>query len=350
MGVDAILSIASMTKPVVSLAALQLVDEGALRLEDPISTWIPELAEVRVLEDPAGPLNRTRRARGPIRVDDLLTHRAGYGYAFLEEGPIATEYDRVVGSVLATALSPDEWLARLAELPLLDEPGARFRYGHATDVLGCVVARIDGTTLGESLRRRVFEPLGMTDTGFAVPDDRRSRLAVPVEHVPAEPPPFEAGGGGLFSTAPDYLRFARLILGAGELDGTRLLAPATAATMLRNHLPAEVRALPAIGRPDFFAHSGFGYGVGVVLDRMGPGTPFPGAVNWKGIFGTWWRADPAAGVAAVLMTHEPADITSASGPRNTVDLTPAGMLQGVVETAVYEAVDAAVPEAASHER
>lgn len=339
---DAIFPIASMTKPIVSLAALQLVDEGVLRLDDPIARWIPELGDPPVLQAPWGALDRTRPATGPITVDHLLTHRAGFGYAFLETGPIAGAYDRVVGSVLATTADVDEWLAALAELPLLDDPGTRFRYGHATDVLGCLLARIDGETLGAILRRRVLDPLGMDDTAFAVPAARRDRLAtgaIEPTAVPLVPPRFEAGGGGLFSTAPDYGRFARLMLGRGELAGVRLAAPPTAERMLRNHLPADVRALPALGRDDYFAHSGFGYGVGVVLDALGPEAPRPGAVNWGGIFGTWWRADAEAGVAAVLMTQEAADITSASGPRDTAVLTPAKRLQEAFESAIYRAAN-----------
>ncbi|CAN5153159.1 serine hydrolase domain-containing protein [soil metagenome] len=349
MEMDAIFQIASMTKPIVSVAALQLVDEGILGLDDPIEAWIPELASPRVLEDPTGPLSRSRAASRPITVQHLLTHRAGFGYAFLDEGPIATAYDRAVGSVLSTTYDVDEWLGALAGLPLLDEPGTRFRYGHSTDVLGCLLARVDGVTLGESLRRRVLGPLGMTDTDFAVPDDKRHRLArivqqtpesrVDVTAAPAVPPRFEAAGGGLYSTGPDYLRFARLILGGGRLDDTRLLQPRTAALMLQNHLPADVRALPAIGRADFFEHSGFGYGVGVVLDAIGPESPRPGAVNWKGIFGTWWRADADAGIAAVLMTQEAADITSASGPRNTTVPTAAGLLQEEFEAMIYRTVN-----------
>lgn len=355
MELDSIFQIASMTKPIVSVAALQLVDEGVLRLDDPIERWIPELAAPRVLEDPSGPIERTRAASGPITLEHLLAHRAGFGYAFLEAGPIAAAYDRAVGSVLSTTYGVDEWLAALAGLPLLDDPGTRFRYGHSTDVLGCLLARVDGATLGESLRRRVLGPLGMDDTAFAVPAEKRQRLAriyqqtpegrVDVTAAPEVPPLFEAAGGGLYSTAPDYLRFARLILD-GELEGVRLLQPATADLMLRNHLSDEVRALPAIGRPDFFAHSGFGYGVGVVLDALGPESPRPGAVNWKGIFGTWWRADRAAGLAAVLMTQEAADVTSASGPRNTEVPTAAGLLQEEFEATVYRAANEGIDHSA----
>ncbi|CAN5119817.1 serine hydrolase domain-containing protein [soil metagenome] len=326
-----------------------------LRLDDPIERWIPELAAPRVLEDPSGPIERTRAASGPITLEHLLAHRAGFGYAFLEAGPIAAAYDRAVGSVLSTTYGVDEWLAALAGLPLLDDPGTRFRYGHSTDVLGCLLARVDGATLGESLRRRVLGPLGMDDTAFAVPAEKRQRLAriyqqtpegrVDVTAAPEVPPLFEAAGGGLYSTAPDYLRFARLILD-GELEGVRLLQPATADLMLRNHLSDEVRALPAIGRPDFFAHSGFGYGVGVVLDALGPESPRPGAVNWKGIFGTWWRADRAAGLAAVLMTQEAADVTSASGPRNTEVPTAAGLLQEEFEATVYRAANEGIDHSA----
>jgi CubicO group peptidase (beta-lactamase class C family) len=340
MPMDAIFQIASMTKPIVSVAALQLVDEGAIALDDPIDAWLPEFAQLRVMRDPAGRLDDTSPAREPIRVDHLLTHRAGWGYAFLEDGPIARAYDDTIGSVLTTSDGVDEWLAALARLPLMDEPGTRFRYGHATDVLGSLIARIDGESLGKSLRRRVLEPLGMHDTSFAVPLSKRARLAgLDAPPPPVSPPRFEAGGGGLYSTAPDYMRFARMMLGRGEVDGVRLLRPATADLMMSNQLPDEQRALPAIGRPDFFRYTGFGYGLGVVVEREGAVTPTPGSVTWRGIFGTWWRADPANGFAAVLMTQEPADISSHAVHRDPDQLTAAGELQLAFETAIYHDID-----------
>src|SRR3954466_12984545 len=174
---DTIFRIASMSKPVTTVAALTLFDEGRFALDHPIEIWAPELAHLRVLRDPGGPLDATDEAARAITFRDLLTHRAGLTYGDLHRGPIGRAYNDTLGPTIDNPLSPGEWIARLATLPLIDQPGAGFHYGHSTDLLGFLIARLDGAPLGEVLRGRVFAPLGMVATGFTVAPEKRARRA-----------------------------------------------------------------------------------------------------------------------------------------------------------------------------
>src|SRR5262245_30403625 len=229
---DTIFRIASLTKPVTTVAALMLLDEGRFALDDPIASCVPELARMRVLRHPEGPVGQTGEAARAITFRDLLTHRAGFTYAEFHRGPIGRAYADALGPQIDNPLSPDEWIARLATLPLIDQPGAGFHYGCSTDVLGFALARLDGAPLSAVLERRVFAPLGMRDTGFAVPRTKRFRRAglcgfdnegrmisltiAPGGHALGERPEdmtFEAGSGGLWSTLDDYLVFARMLIG-----------------------------------------------------------------------------------------------------------------------------------------
>ena len=161
---DTIFRIASMTKPITSVAALMLLEEGRLKLDDPITRWASEFADMQVLKAADGPLDQTAPAERDITIEDLMTHRAGLAYGFTSMGPIAQAHEKALGPALGTPLTPDEWMKRLGELPLSYQPGARFHYSHATDVLGFIVARIEGKPLDQVLQDRVFGPLGMTDT------------------------------------------------------------------------------------------------------------------------------------------------------------------------------------------
>ena len=348
MGRGTIFQIASMTKPIVSVAALQLVEEGKLRLDDPIARWLPEFAAPRVLDDPAGPLESSHPASRPITIDDLLTHRAGFGYAFASSGPIAGALENALGNVLHTRLRPDEWLASLARLPLLCEPGSCFLYGHSTEVLGCLIARIDGCSLGDSIERRVLGPLGLGDTAFHVPADKRARLAhmyrrgvagfEDVTEAPASPPPFEAGGGGLYSTPDDYLVFGRMLMGGGEVDGVRVLSAPMCRLMMRNQLSDPQRASGGLGRPDFFTHSGFGYGVHIVMEPAPPLFAGIGTVSWGGIFGTGWVADPANSPISLFFAQDFADTSSGPDRRDPAEATPAARLQSEIEQLAWRAL------------
>jgi CubicO group peptidase (beta-lactamase class C family) len=318
MARDTLFRIASMTKPVTSIAALMLMEEGRLKLDDPITRWAPEFKDMRVLKDAEGPLDQTYPAPRDITIEDLMTHRSGLAYGFTSVGPIAHAYQAALGDVLSNAHAPDEWMAALAGLPLSYAPGERFHYSHATDVLGFLIGRIEGKPFRDVLFERIFEPLGMTDTDFWIPPEKRDRAAVvyrlhegagdlrPVAFADlTEPPAFCGGGGGLVSTADDYLKFARMMLGRGEVDGVRLVKPETIDLMTANRLTDAQRAIPFMGFP-FWMGSGFGLGVSVILDAekqawMGAGTD--GAFGWPGAFGTWWRADPQENMVMIYLVQ-----------------------------------------------
>ncbi|GAB7150455.1 hypothetical protein LRC537489_37030 [Mycobacterium riyadhense] len=230
---DTLFRIASMTKPVTVAAAMSLVDEGKLALCDPIAHWVPELAAVAVLDDPDGPLDRTQPAQRAILIEDLLTHTSGLAYGFSVSGPISRAYMR-----LPFDEGSDAWLTELAALPLVHQPGDRVTYSHATDVLGVIVSRIEDKPFYRVLDERVLGPAGMTDTGFFVPVDAQRRAATMYRHDEqyrlrhdvmgpphVTPPAFCNAGGGLWSTADDYLRFVRMLLGNGSVDGVRVLSP-----------------------------------------------------------------------------------------------------------------------------
>jgi CubicO group peptidase (beta-lactamase class C family) len=316
---DTLFRIASMTKPVTTVAALMLMEEGKLKLDEPISKWLPEFKDMRVLKDAAGSLDDTGPASREITVEDLMTHRAGLAYAFSSVGPIAQAHEDALGSPLGTPLTPDAWLQALGGLPLSYPPGERMHYSHATEVLGFLVARIEGKPLGQVLKDRIFGPLGMDDTDFWCPPEKRGRMAklyrlgeepgsledVSLPHVDAQPA-YEAGGGGLISTADDYLKFARMLLGGGEVDGVRLLKPETVALMRTNRLTDEQRQIPFLGIP-FWISQGFGLGLSVVMDPvahawMGAGSK--GSFGWPGAFGTWWQADPEEDLIAIYLIQD----------------------------------------------
>ena len=319
MARDTLFRIASMTKPVTSLAALMLMEEDKLKLDDPISRWLPEFKDMQVLKSATGPLDETYPAPREITVEDLLTHRAGLAYGFSSMGPIAQAHEDRLGPPLGTPLTPEAWLMALGSLPLSYPPGAQFHYSHATEVLGFLVARIEGKPLGQVLKNRIFGPLGMDDTDFWCPPDKRHRMAklyrmnpetdrlqdVSMPH-PDGQPAFEAGGGGLISTADDYLKFARMMLGGGELDGVRLVEVETLALMAANKLTPEQRAIPFMGLP-FWMSQGFGLGLSVIMDPtahiwMGAGSE--GAFGWPGAFGTWWQADPAEDLVVIYLVQD----------------------------------------------
>jgi CubicO group peptidase (beta-lactamase class C family) len=304
---DTLFRIASMTKPVTSAAALMLMQEGRFKLTDPITAWAPEFSDMKVLRSPSGPLEDTYPAPREITFDDLFTHRAGLAYGFTSVGPIAYAHQDALGDVLDSALGPDAWMKALGGLPLSFAPGERFHYSHATDVLGFIVGRIAGMGFREFLAQRIFAPLGMTDTDFYVPAEKRERAAVvyrqddktgalePVAfRSTGSAPAFCGGGGGLISTADDYLKFARMLLNRGEVDGVRLLKAEVVDLMRANRLTEAQRQIDFLGMP-FWTGQGFGLGVSMIVDPekhawMGAGSA--GSFGWPGAFGTWWQADP----------------------------------------------------------
>jgi CubicO group peptidase (beta-lactamase class C family) len=324
---DTLFRIASMTKPITSVAALMLMEEGRIALTDPISRWVPELADPRVLRDAAGPLDDTVAAVRAITVEDLLTHRSGVAYGFSSEGPLQPAYERALGDPAMNGLSPDEWLAALGGLPLAHQPGERFHYGHSTDVLGFLIGRVEGKPLRQVLRERIFAPLGMADTDFWLPPEKRSRLASLYGYDEAtgglakvepemydEPPAYTPGGGGLISSAADYHRFARMLLGEGALDGVRLLRPETVQLMRTNRLTEAQRQIPFAGMP-LWRKSGFGLGLSIAEDPVD--NPYacgaPGSMTWPGIFGTWWQVDPVHELIMIYLVQHQVPVTANSG-------------------------------------
>lgn len=286
---DALFRLASLTKPVVSLAALVQVEQGLLELDAPVGAYLPALAGACLLGGVA--------PRRPPTLRDLLRHTSGFAYEteFREAAQREIALKDDFGARLPY-VAADDFIARLAARPLAAEPGRAFRYGYSTDVLGQIVAAADGATLGEVLRRRIFEPLGMNQTGFEVPVSEQGRLAtafaadnawharVPGYGLRREGRPWmECGGAGLVSTLDDFSRFARLIARGGRHGDTRLISESLFLEMTRNQLPEDVDG------PLGFTGAGFGFGLGfaVRLDYGAPAMPCaPGELTWSGISGT----------------------------------------------------------------
>src|SRR6266567_1745533 len=324
---DTIWRLYSMTKPVTSVAAMMLYEEGAFELTDPVSKFIPSFAGLRVYTGGSDIRPVTVPATEPVRIWHLLTHTSGLTYGFHRVHPVDAlyrsggfEWGTPRGSDLAACC--DAW----SGLPLLFQPGAEWNYSVATDVLGRVVEVTSGAGLDEFFASRIFGPLGMSETAFWVPDDARSRLAAlyTIGHgrkavrmdnlgaVASKPPVFLGGGGGLVGTAADYHRFTSMLLGttgspAGQLDGVTLLSPRTVAYMTRNHLPGGVD-LEAYGRALFaeapFRGVGFGLGFAVLLDAA-PGRTLgsEGEFSWGGAASTAFFVDQANGMTVSFFTQ-----------------------------------------------
>ena len=316
---ESIFRIASLTKPIVAVAALVLVEEHLLRLDDPVDGLLPELSDRRVLVDGRGPIDGpTAPAVRPITVHDVLTFRTGLGMEFdapfpqplmaaIDELGIATAPPAPQGPPEA-----DEWMAKLATLPLLHQPGARWTYHYSADILGVLVSRAAGASLPDVLRARVLEPLGMRDTGFVPADvarlgssyQRDDSGAAVVFDAPggqwSTMPAFPSGGGGLVSTVDDCYAFGRMLLEGGRLpNGTPLLSHAAVEAMTTDQLGVSHGApSPA---PD--GSQGWGFGVGVHVRRTGLG-PTVGAYGWTGGLGSSWTNDPEHGVVGVILSTD----------------------------------------------
>ncbi|MCU1701699.1 MAG: hypothetical protein JWR34_7762 [Mycobacterium sp.] len=282
---DTIFRIASMSKPVTVAAAMALVEEGKFALGDAVAPYLPEIADLRVMADPAGPLDKTVPLQRPITFDDLMTHRSGLAYAFSVGPPLSRAYGK-----LMFRQDQDRWLAELARLPLAHQPGDHLTYSHATDVLGIAVSRIEGKPLADVLAERIFGPLGMTSSGFSVSHEGRRRAATMYQldeqntlrddvmgPAPVVPPTFCAGGAGLWSTADDYLAFIRMLLGNGTVDGVRVLSEESVRMMRTDRLTDEQKKFPFLGMP-------FWRGPGLRAELVGghrSGTVTPAVRAWR---------------------------------------------------------------------
>lgn len=318
MAADTICRIASMTKPIVAACAMTLVEDCTLRLDDPVDEFLPELADMTVLADPNGPLEDTVPAKRPITLRDLLTFTPGTGMVLAEPGtvPIADALDALQRGEGPgdPGPSPDEWIRRLGTLPLVCQPGERWMYQIAANVTSVLIARATGLSFGDALRERICEPLGMTDTTFSVAGENISRLAtaykredatgeVVVEDGPdghwSQPPSFESGGGGLVSTASDYLAFASALLAGGIRHGEGVLSRPSVTLMTSDHLTPAQKAVSGFW-PGYFDDIGWGFGMSVRTRRTHLG-PSVGSYGWSGIFCTAWYNDPAEDMTTILM-------------------------------------------------
>jgi len=331
---DSIFRIASMTKPIVSLAVMMLHEEGRLLLDDPISRFIPELGKLRVAVVPEGEAVspealQTVPAAREITIHDLLTHRSGFTYGFINQGPVGDLYRR---ARLLESSTTEELVRRLAELPLVHQPGTTFEYSHSTDVLGRLVEVVSGQRLDRFLEERILLPLGMKDTKFYLSAEEADRLVTlyqrgesllltPVDRrresrLVVGTKTWFSGGGGLVSTAADYYRFLQMLLNGGELEGTRLVSRKTVELMTTDHLGKEIPIYP-----------GYGFGLGfAVRQELGKGRSLgsEGDYTWGGIFNTVFWVDPKEELILIFLTNfSPYDLDQ----------------RWYVKTLVYQAID-----------
>jgi CubicO group peptidase (beta-lactamase class C family) len=321
---DTLFRIASITKPVVAAAALTLVDEGRLRLDEPIDRLLPELANRRVLRRVGGPLDDTVPAKRPIWVRDLLTMTMGMG-AVMTPGPTPImdallEQGVMTPFRMPAQASADEWIARLATLPLMDQPGEVWRYDTSITLLGALVERATRQSLHDALGERLFEPLGMKDTGFVVPADKLHRFPVAYQTNPtsgaldvwdpagpesffAKLPGFAGAHGGLVSTADDYLAFVQLLLDGGRSRGRQLISEPLVQEMMSDQVPADVKARSAFV-PGFWEQRGWGYGLSVIKREL---PAEPRGCGWDGGYGTCAYWDRKSGVVVILLSQRLVD-------------------------------------------
>lgn len=312
-----------MTKPVAAVAALILVEECVLRLDEPVDRWLPELADRRVLARLDGPLDETVPAQRPITLRDLLTLRMGFGFVMgsADDYPIlaAVEEQQLgIGPPKpATPHDPNEWLRRFATLPLLHQPGEQWMYGLGSTVLGILIARASGQSLETFLRERIFAPLGMDDTGFSVPAAKLDRLTAcyvanddtggielydgVADSQWAQPPIFPDAAGGLVSTVDDYLAFGQMMLNGGKYGSERILSRLSVEAMTTDQLtPAQKTASPSLDV--FLAPRTWGLGLSIITSRDDVAS-VPGRFGWEGGLGTAWASDPTEDLVAILMTQ-----------------------------------------------
>lgn len=315
MARDSIFRIASVSKPVTAAAVLALVEDGRLALDAPVEKWLPELAKPTVVRTPSSPVEDVVPAERPVMVEDLLSFRAGWGFPDDFSLPavqalLAFQQD---GRAPYLQPGPDEWLAALARIPMVRQPGAAWLYNTCSDLQGVLVARASGSSFPDFLAERFFGPLGMTDTAFAVPESKRARFTT--AYSPGEqgtltesdapdggfsrPPAFPSGAGGLVSTADDLLAFGRMLANAGAApDGTPVLSPTSVSRMTTNHLTAAQRDASTL----FLEGQGWGYGGQVDVTPVDPWN-VPGRYGWVGGTGTTAHVVPPTGTVTILLTQ-----------------------------------------------
>lgn len=310
MQLDSLFRIYSMTKPIVSVAVLMLVEEGRILLSDPVAKYIPELGNLKVGVEEGGKIVRLDPLARPISIQDLLRHTSGLTYGFVSTGEVARRYQEA--KLAHPRIDNAEVCKRLGELPLLHQPGTHWSYSHATDVLGRLLEVVHGRSLGEILKEAVLAPLGMTETAFEVPESKASRIAKLLPNDPDTGAPMvmpavhkESGGGGLYGTVGDYGRFCQMLSNGGELGSTRILSRKILEFAASDHLTGEMAIDPQLG----LLPPGHGFGLGFAVRRATGLASFPGtasAYHWSGIAGTTFWIDPKEDLWAVLMLQAPA--------------------------------------------
>ncbi|HTD04621.1 serine hydrolase domain-containing protein [Undibacterium sp.] len=318
MSLDSIFRIYSMTKPVVSIAIMMLVEQGCFLISDPVSRYLPELKDLQVgvagTNENGQAVLKLEAARQEMTIQDLLRHTSGLTYGIFGESLVKDCYR--ANRVDAADISNAELVRRLATVPLAYQPGTVWEYSRSTDVLGALIERISGLTLDVFLEQRIFAPLKMPDTGFWVPQTAQHRIAEAFAQDPEtgvsvmlsdikQRPQFLSGGGGLVSTAADYLRFARMLLNHGQLDGVRIIARKTLEFMRSDHLGE----LPlARAGASYLPGPGYGFGLGFAVRLSEGGTYTPGSVgdyNWSGLAGTYFWIDPQQEMIAIWLMQAP---------------------------------------------
>jgi CubicO group peptidase (beta-lactamase class C family) len=339
---DTIFRIYSMTKPITGVAMMILFEEGKWKPSDPIAKHIPAFANLKVASgmDDSGHLKLEAPAHAPT-MGELMSHTAGFTYGFFGNTPVDELY-RDAKPLQAASL--EDFVDRMARLPLAYQPGEAWIYSVSVDIQGYLVAKLSGRPFPEFVRERILAPLGMRDSDFFVPPDKLARLATvytpdtngaglkAVPHDPGvnQPPGMPSGGGGMYSTASDYLRFAQMLLGGGELDGVRLLSPSTVQLMRGNHLPERLMTGRfGIGLYTMQPGLGFGYDVAVLDDPLKIGSSAgKGSYLWDGLAGTWFWIDPVNDLVFVGMVQR---IVTAPGMPNLEDLSRALVYQALVD-------------------
>jgi CubicO group peptidase (beta-lactamase class C family) len=320
---DSIFRITSMTKPVTAAAAMMLVEEGSIGLDDPVDRWLPELANRKVLLTIDALIHQTVPARRAITLRDLLTFRCGYGIipVFPDRFPIQRAYAEagLAPGPVFPSFPPDELIKRYGSLPLAFQPGENWLYNGGSEILSVLIPRVAGITLGEFLRERIFTPLGMKDTGFYVPADQHYRFATaymndskarllkvfdpPVTGRFSSPPVFENGAAGLVSTVDDFNAFAQMMLNGGHLGAARVLSRESVTLMTTNQIVGHEKreSLLFLGKT-----RGWGFGVSVFTGLDDPNAS-PGRFGWDGGYGTSWYSDPKAELTGILLTQRVMD-------------------------------------------
>jgi CubicO group peptidase (beta-lactamase class C family) len=319
---DAIFRIASLTKPITAAAAMALVDDGVISIDDPVEKYLPELANRRVLRTIDGPVDDTVPAKRPITIEDLLTFRLGFGIVMVPPGtyPIQVAEEQLELKTLGPPWPPppfdgNEWIRRFATLPLMGQPGEEWLYNTGAQVLGVLLERAAGKPLEDVLRSRLLDPLGMADTSFGIPPAKQSRFTAaytpdietgqlrlldpPVNGVWKRPLPFADASAMLVSTVDDYWAFVSMLIAGGTYNNQRVLSSASVAAMTQNHLTDEQRAPVKLFLGE---HGGWGYGMAVPGPITGE-PPIPWGYGWNGGTGTTWISDPVRDLTTILFTQ-----------------------------------------------